>query len=270
MPSPMMTWSGHPRQPPVARLAPLAPQPRNALRHPIACLRRQAALLLLRRRPDWHHRRASARPLVAYLPRRLQRPGNSGAPRNGPLGMAGIGAYDHYAGKDWTLLRGRAHESPYLRTSDALLPSVTASTRPSSTRGLVTILDAASGNTIAEVEGTAGTSEILVGSEHGRRLPERAAGRTGQTPRRRQAGRRRHGRIRRGQPARSSGATKAAQSAPWPWPPTTDASSTCQERISPLSTSRTEPSSGTSSSSGLRPRPCSTSTTSSSCRVVRL
>ena len=91
-------------------------------------------------------------------------------------------AYDHYAGKDWTLLRGARAKVP----SENQRRIVAVGDRVYATleyRGPVTILDAVDGKTIGEVEGTAGTSEILVAGDTGiaylSQLPEELAKRRG-------------------------------------------------------------------------------------------
>ncbi len=91
-------------------------------------------------------------------------------------------AYEHYAGKDWTTLRGARTKVP-LENQRRI---VSVGNRVYTTleyRGAVAILDAVTGDTIAEVEGTAGTSEIMVAEDTGiaylSQLPEEMAKRRG-------------------------------------------------------------------------------------------
>ena len=91
-------------------------------------------------------------------------------------------AYDRFAGKDWTQLRAARTNVP----SENHRRIVALGDRVYTTleyRAPVTILDAATGNVIAEVKGTADTSEILVtdgiGVAYLSKLPEEMATRRG-------------------------------------------------------------------------------------------
>lgn len=75
-------------------------------------------------------------------------------------------AYERFAGTDWTELRAARTNVP----DENQRRIVAVGDRVYTTleyRGSVTILDGATGNTIGEVEGTAGTSEILVAEKIG-------------------------------------------------------------------------------------------------------
>ena len=75
-------------------------------------------------------------------------------------------AYERLAGKDWTELRAARTNVP----GENQRRIVSVGDRVYTTleyRGPVAILDATSGNTLAEVEGTSGTSEILVSGDVG-------------------------------------------------------------------------------------------------------
>jgi outer membrane protein assembly factor BamB len=91
-------------------------------------------------------------------------------------------AYDRFAGKDWTELRAARTSVPdeNQRRIVAVGDRVYATLEY---RGSVTILDGATGNTITEVQGTAGTSEILVTDGKGvaylSQLPQELAKRRG-------------------------------------------------------------------------------------------